>query len=162
MFDEEDKRKFKQEIGQYMELIKNICYSYGGYKVYSYQDLLQETLLNLWVGFNNGVEKENMLAYVYRTTINTVRYYSRKNDLKNSVIKRWNECEEDDSAVAEEKMELYDIMVNLSNEERDLFQMVLNDFTMSEIAEALETTEKKAMKKWESVKTKIAKILERR
>lgn len=71
--------RYEAMTRQYGALIAKVCYIYTGQGA-SFDDLYQETLINLWVGMESFRGDASISTWIYRMAINTCITWHRRND----------------------------------------------------------------------------------
>lgn len=64
---------------KYGALVAKVCYLYTGPGA-SFDDLYQETLINLWVGMDSFRGDSSLSTWIYRMALNTCITWHRRND----------------------------------------------------------------------------------
>ena len=68
---------FNDVISQYKEVIAKVCWLYSS--SYSFDDLYQEVLINIWQGLDSFRGDAKISTWIYRTAINTCITWHRRN-----------------------------------------------------------------------------------
>ncbi len=74
----ETEQRFLNEVAQYDSVIRRLCFMYSTPSV-SFDDLYQETMVNLWRGFGSFRGDSTMYTWIYRVTINSCLSWLRRN-----------------------------------------------------------------------------------
>ena len=71
--------RYEELTRQYGGLMAKVCYLYAGPGA-SFEDLYQETLINLWLGLESYRGEAKASTWIYRLALNTCITWHRKND----------------------------------------------------------------------------------
>lgn len=71
--------RFREITQQYAALMAKVCYIFAGPGA-AFDDLYQETLINLWTGMDSFRGDAAITSWLYRTAINTCISWHRRND----------------------------------------------------------------------------------
>lgn len=122
-------------------LIASICLSFANSKE-EFEDLRQDTMLNIWRGLGNFHEESRVSTWVYRITLNTCISAQRKS--KNTLRQTEAQTEfyrglfEDSSSEELERYELmYRLIAMLPPLDKSALLMWLDDKPYDEIAEVM-------------------------
>lgn len=134
-------RKFNEIFRANNNLIAGICLSFAGTRE-EFEDLRQDSLLNIWNGIDSFRGDSNASTWVYRVVLNTCVSYKR----------RWNVDKRDAQACMEfyrdlfcesspEECERYELMYRLISAlppmDKSILLMWLDDKRYEEIAEVV-------------------------
>jgi|SRR5690606_16741760 len=144
-------------------ILHKICKLYT-YDAASHQDLFQEIVIQLWKSYPNFKGDAKFSTWAYRVSLNTaISLYRGKKTKINTV--EWDQSflnirYEEYNATEEEQLNyLYDAVRLLSDVDKALVYMYLEDKDYAEIAETLGITEGNARVKMNRVKKKIKELL---
>lgn len=70
--------RYRQLIDRHSAVINKVCYMYAD-SVEDFDDLRQETFINLWRGMDSFRGESEMTTWVYRVALNSCVSYFRKN-----------------------------------------------------------------------------------
>lgn len=71
--------RFEEMTRQYGGVVAKVCYLFAGPGA-SFEDLYQETLINLWVGLDSFRGEASASTWIYRMALNTCITWHRRND----------------------------------------------------------------------------------
>lgn len=156
---------FVQLIDENQGIIHKICRAYT-YTSDEHNDLFQEVVLQLWGAFDSFKEQAKFSTWMYRVALNTaITLYRKKKrsiDIKDTeeipLIKDLNTFDED---LEEQISLLYKAIKKLSDIERALVLLYLEEKPYKEIADTLGISEVNARVKMNRAKSKLKTIMER-
>lgn len=122
-------------------LISSICLSFARTKE-EFEDLRQDTLLNIWHGIGSFQGASNISTWVYRVTLNTCvsnfRKVSRSEKQEEALTEFYRELFDNSTAEEIERYELmYRLIAKLSPLDRSALLMWLDDKPYDAIAEVM-------------------------
>ena len=155
--------EFSKLIEKNQGIIHKVCRIYTNNEEDS-QDLFQEILLQLWKSYKSFQGNSKFTTWMYRVALNTAITLFRKStktintqEIDNTLYKI---SENDDFSEKQEQINrLYEAIKNLSEIERALVLLYLEDLSYREISETLGITEVNARVKMNRVKTKLKEIM---
>lgn len=71
-------QRFINVLNQYRDTVSRVCYLYASSSAL-YDDLYQETLINIWQGLDSFRGEAKISTWIYRTAINTCISWHRRN-----------------------------------------------------------------------------------
>ena len=80
-------KQFAQTVAEHKSTIYTVCYMFSK-DVDEVNDLFQETLVNLWKGFEGFEHRSDIKSWIYRVTLNTCISLERKK--RRSPVERLN------------------------------------------------------------------------
>jgi len=159
--------KLEQEFVDLLErnqnILHKICKLYT-YDSASHQDLFQEIVIQLWKSYPKFNGDAKFSTWAYRVSLNTAISLYRGKKTKISTVE-WDQSflniryEEYNAAEEEQLIHLYDAVRLLSDVDKALVYMYLEDKDYAEISETLGISEGNARVKMNRVKKKIKELL---
>lgn len=137
----ESERLFMDITRNQGNLVASICLSFARSKE-EFEDLRQDTLLNIWRGIDSFREDSSISTWVYRVTLNTCVSSQRKNKRSEKQTEAldefYRELFDDSSAEDLERYELmYRLIAKLSPLDKSVLIMWLDDKSYDEIADVM-------------------------
>jgi RNA polymerase sigma-70 factor (ECF subfamily) len=154
---------------EFIELIKNhegilykICNIYFYRNPYK-EDYYQEILIRLWKSFPSYRNQSAFSTWLYRVALNTAIDIVRKQNLqpKHTEISKteYSVPENEQNIVSDKKEKLYQAINYLSNVEKSIIILYLEDYSYKEISEIIGLSESNTGVKINRIKTHLIKIL---
>lgn len=159
MTQNEDKdRDFSELIDKYERLIAKVCYFYA-VDVDDFNDLRQESLINLWRGFGSFRGSSSVSTWVYRVCLNSCVSFFRKNNRKRSSvpIEQLPDMIAPDADKAELMREMYALINRLTKSEKAIVLLWLDQRGYDEIAEIMGVPRNTVASRLRRVKEKLVK-----
>lgn len=156
---------FANLIEENQGIIHKVCRSYADTQE-EHQDMFQEVVLQLWNSFDSFKKEAKFSTWMYRVTLNTAITLFRK---KKRTITT-TEMEQDSALYSQDTMDadtkeqidiLYKAIKQLTEVERALVLLYLDEKPYKEIAETIGISEINARVKMNRVKAKLKKIMEK-
>lgn len=148
MMNKADKeREFTAMVERLKSTITTVCMMYADERT-PVDDLVQESLINLWQGFDSFEGRSDMKTWVYRVCINTCISMDRKRKSRPQTNSLDEACrniiaEDADSSLREARLkELYDRIQRLSVFERAIILLWLEGMPYDEIGKVVGITAK--------------------
>lgn len=137
----EEEKMFMEITRLQGNLISSICLSFARTKE-EFEDLRQDTLLNIWHGIGSFQGASNISTWVYRVTLNTCvsnfRKVSRSEKQEEALTEFYRELFDNSTAEEIERYELmYRLIAKLSPLDRSALLMWLDDKPYDAIAEVM-------------------------
>lgn len=133
-------RRFMDITRRQGNLVASICLSFATSKE-EFEDLRQDTLLNIWRGLGSFREGSSISTWVYRVALNTCvssQRRSRRKGQAEALDEFYRELFDDTSAEEVERYELmYSLIARLSPLDKSVLIMWLDDKSYDEIAEVM-------------------------
>ena len=130
--------RFIDEVLHYDSVIRRICFMYSS-NAMPFDDLYQETMVNLWRGFPAFRGESSLSTWVYRTTINSCITWYRRNrrhfgsapldDSIDSIMA----CNDDEHR--RDLADMYKLISQLDPLEKAIIMMWLDERSYDDIAE---------------------------
>lgn len=151
-------RRFKEIIEQSNTVIKRICYMYATSKA-PFNDLYQESLINIWQGLKNFRGDCKVSTWIYRTCINTCISYFRKygkNDSNNdSIDSIFVDIADENSEHLDNLKEMYRLISKLRKLDKAIIMLWLDERPYDEIAEITGLTRNNVASRLRRIKERL-------
>lgn len=154
---------FVSELEKNQNIIHKVCKIYTGDED-SHKDLFQEITIQLWKAYPKFRGDAKFTTWMYRVALNTAitLYRKAKRDVNTqdfeSVVYKIKADDYDDTEEKQLKL-MYDAIKELSDIEKALVFLYLEDKDYTEISETLGITEVNARVKMNRIKTKLKTIV---
>ena len=154
---------FVSELEKNQNIIHKVCKIYTGDED-SHKDLFQEITIQLWKAYPKFRGDAKFTTWMYRVALNTAitLYRKSKRDVNTqdfeSVVFKIKADDYDDTEEKQLKL-MYDAIKQLSDIEKALVFLYLEDKDYTEISETLGITEVNARVKMNRIKTKLKTIV---
>lgn len=130
-------KRFLHEIALYDGTIRSICFMHSSPSS-PFDDLYQETMVNLWRGFANFRGESSMNTWIYRVTINTCITWLRHNRRHDETTSIDQAMEMIPDSFDEERRrdlaDMYMLISKLDPLEKSIVMMWLDESSYDEIA----------------------------
>jgi RNA polymerase sigma-70 factor, ECF subfamily len=154
---------------EFIELIKNhegilhkICNVYFYRDPYK-EDYYQEILIRLWKSFPGYKYQSAFSTWLYRVALNTAIDIIRKQNLqpKHTELSKieYSIAENEQTIISDKKEKLYHAINYLSDVEKSIIILFLEDYSYKEIAEIVGLSESNTGVKINRIKIQLIKIL---
>lgn len=153
---------FKNLYQNYSPKIKRLCLGYTGNSMEA-DDLLQEVFIKAWQNFDSFRAEAQVSTWVYRIAVNTCLYHLRSQKSKKYVdaditsIKKEEETDDKEQQV----QLLYSCISQLSEADRLIITLLLEEVPYSEIAAITEISEGNLRVKIHRIKQQLSSIYEK-
>ena len=146
-------------INTYRTSIFKICLGYSK-TVQDAEDLLQETLINIWKGLKSFRNESNIKTWIYRITVNTCLLSLRKKSLNTTTLDRLSEAAystgsdiypQDDAF-----LKLHRLINQLPEKDKIVILLYLEELSYHEIAEIIGITANNVGVRINRIKRKIS------
>lgn len=157
-------KEFVKQVNENQRIIHKICKIYTD-NPHDHEDLFQEITIQLWKSYPNFRGEAKFSSWMYRIGLNTALALFRKRDRQVSTCQETSvetlkiaheEHHEDDRLKL-----MYDAIHQLSDVEKALIMMFLDDKPYKEIAEILGITEGNARVKMNRAKEKLKTLIKK-
>ncbi|MGH1385620.1 RNA polymerase sigma factor [Kordia sp.] len=154
---------FVTELERHQNIVHKVCRIYTSNKD-QHNDLFQEITIQLWKAYPKFRGDSKFSTWMYRVALNTAITLYRKSKRKvktqdyESVVFKIT-SEDYDNTEEEQLKIMYKAIKQLSDIEKALIFLYLEDKNYKEIAETIGITEVNARVKMNRIKTKLKKIL---
>ncbi|MDT0551785.1 MAG: RNA polymerase subunit sigma-70 [Bacteroidetes bacterium MedPE-SWsnd-G1] len=156
-------QQFVQQLEENQNIVHKVCRVYTTNSD-AHKDLFQEITIQLWKAYPKFRGEAKFSTWMYRVALNTAitLYRKSKRQIKTNDISDFHyklESEEYDGEIEEQMKLLYQAIHQLSDVEKALILLYLEDKPYKEIAETIGITEVNARVKVNRIKTKLKTIL---
>lgn len=149
-------REFILLLNQHQKIIHKICHMYMS-DASAREDLFQEITLQAWKAFPSFRGEAQFSTWLYRVALNTAVTFYRK-EKKHAAAVKHNEThhDADDSTEKEEQFSaMHKAIATLSNIDKALVMLYLEDYSYIQIGEMLGITANNVAVKMNRIKTKL-------
>jgi RNA polymerase sigma-70 factor (ECF subfamily) len=155
--------EFLELIGKHQGIVHKICSLYEPDQ-HLRQDVFQEIVIQLWKNFGKFRQESSFSTWLYRVALNTAISYTRikKRHINTTEIDKVGVTIADlkyDNVQEEQLQQLYTSMHHLSDLERAIIMLYLEDKSYKEMEEIFGIKEATIRVKMNRVKEKLRKIL---
>jgi RNA polymerase sigma factor (sigma-70 family) len=160
---QELEKQFVKLLDENQNIIHKVCRVYTNNSD-AHKDLFQEVTIQLWKAYPKFRGDAKFSTWMYRVALNTAitLYRKSKRQIQTSDISDFHyklEYDEYDGEIEEQMQLLYKAIHQLSDIEKALILLYLEDKPYKEIAETMGITEVNARVKVNRIKTKLKTIL---
>jgi RNA polymerase sigma-70 factor, ECF subfamily len=156
-------KEFIELIRKHQGILHKICNIYFYRNPYK-EDYHQEMLIRLWKSFPGFKNQSAFSTWLYRVALNTAIDIIRKQNLMPSHTElskiEYNLPDKEKDPESDKKDKLYEAINYLSDMEKAIIILYLEDYTYKEIAEIIGIPESNTGVKINRIKCKLIKILE--
>ncbi len=151
---------FVQTINQHQGILHKVCRIYGN-SVIEREDLFQEIVLQLWKAFPSFRNESKITTWMYRIALNTAISGLRKKKIHITELEKNSFQIEDktDFTLDENLQQLYKAIDYLSDIEKSIILLYLEDKPYDEIAEITGITANYVAVKMNRIKEKLRTLL---
>ncbi|MCH5248135.1 MAG: sigma-70 family RNA polymerase sigma factor [Muribaculaceae bacterium] len=131
-----DSLSFEEIVSSYNSVITKICYYFSESKE-EFDDLRQETLINLWKGLDKFRSDSKISTWIYRVCFNSCISFTRKNRNKVNLISIDSiaDIETPGGFSTAQYNELHRLIAQLTTENKAIILMWLDEKSYDEISE---------------------------
>ena len=156
-------QQFVTQLDENQNIIHKVCRVYTN-NSHAHKDLFQEVTIQLWKAYPKFRGDSKFSTWMYRVALNTAItvYRKSKRQIKTSDISDFHyrlESSEYDATMDEQMQLLYKAIHQLSDVEKGLILLYLEDKPYKEITETMGLTEVNARVKVNRIKGKLKTIL---
>ena len=160
---QELEKQFVNLLDENQNIIHKVCRVYTN-NSHAHKDLFQEVTIQLWKAYPKFRGDAKFSTWMYRVALNTAitLYRKSKRQIQTNDISDFHyklEYDEYDGEIEEQMQLLYKAIHQLSDIEKALILLYLEDKPYKEIAETMGITEVNARVKENRIKTKLKTIL---
>ncbi|MGX7667949.1 RNA polymerase sigma factor [Flavobacterium pedocola] len=155
----QQENQFKELYSAYSAKIHRLCLGYTGDTMLA-DDLLQEVFIKVWQHYDQFRGEAQLSTWIYRIAMNTCLQYLRsdksknKVDLNKAIIKREEETDEKEQQI----QLLYKCISELSEADRLIITLLLEEVPYPEIAEITSISEGNLRVKIHRIKQQLSTI----
>jgi RNA polymerase sigma-70 factor (ECF subfamily) len=157
-----EEQKFIDLINKHQGLIHKICFMYEQ-DADDRHDLFQEIVLQLWKSFPTFRGEAKITTWMYRIALNTAisGYRKRVKHIKTEDLKEmhFNISDSGDDGQEESFHRLQNAMRQLSEIEKAMIMMALDEVPYEEIAETIGITQNNVRVRMNRIREKLKKIM---
>jgi len=157
-------KKFTELLHQNQGIVHKICNLYFGNRIEK-EDYQQELIIQLWKAFPSFSNQSKFSTWMYRVCLNAAIDILRKEKSQTKLVKVDHDVtitiipdDKDDNNSNQEK--LYRAINRLSEVDKAIITMYLDEFSYKEIAEIIGISESNTGVKINRIKTEILKIFD--
>lgn len=153
-------KDFLQIVDENQGIIYKVCKMYRDSRE-DQDDLFQEIVLQLWKSFPKFREESKVSTWMYRIALNTALAIFRKNKIE---LEYWDTLPDDfhtnqSKELSENEERMFEAIRKLSNAERAITALYLEDYSYKEIAGIVGISENYVGVKVSRIKEKLKNIL---
>ncbi len=156
-------KEFEELINKHQGIINKICNVYF-YKSPYRDDYLQEILIRAWKSFPDFKKQSTFSTWLYRVTLNTAIDMLRKESIRPTYIElptsAYNIPDQEISSESDRKEKLYSSLNLLSDAEKAIILLYLEDYNYKEISEIIGISESNTGVKINRIKNKLIKLMD--
>lgn len=157
-------KEFVKQVNENQRIIHKICKIYTD-NPHDHEDLFQEITIQLWKSYPSFRGEAKFSSWMYRIGLNTALALFRKRDKQVSICQETSvenlKIIQDEHHEDERLKLMYDAIHQLSDVEKALIMMFLDDKPYKEIAEILGITEGNARVKMNRAKEKLKTLIKK-
>lgn len=152
---------FNVLFAEYKDWVYRLCYAYTRNEVQA-EDLVQECFSKVWIHLDSFQYRSNYSTWIYRIAVNTCLMQLRQE--KNNLVVysdqlKENISEDDTTSIEEQSNKLYKAIARLSEIDRIIISMVLENVPQKQIGEVLGITENNVNIKVHRIKKQLQLLL---
>lgn len=162
MIDSRDKeQRFVEMLDTYKSVIAKVCYVYTSPDA-DFDDLYQETVINLWNGFDKFRGDSKLSTWIYRAAINTCITWVRRNKKHSNNMPLQNDMPlvDEESTRIEDFRYLQSLIAQLLPLEKAIVTLWLDEKSYDEIAVITGLSKANVAVKLHRIKEKLSKMTE--
>lgn len=158
----ENKQKiFDALFADYKDWVFRLCYSYTRSEVQA-EDLMQECFSKIWINLDKFQQRADIRTWIYRIAANTCLMQIRRQ--KNNPVGYYEHLQEKPSEELNREKEhqsesLYKAIAQLTEIDRLIISMVLEDLPQKQIGEVLGITENNVNVKVYRIKKQLKELM---
>lgn len=160
--DKKQQDMFNDIVRQYGDVVRRVCFMYSDGSG-NFDDLYQETMVNIWRGMDSFRGDSQMSTWIYRTAVNTCISWLRMNR-RHSGHSDINEAltivAGDDTEHRENLRQMYNVISRLDPLEKAVIMMWLDSEPYERIAEVTGLSYRNVATRLHRIKLKIKNICE--
>lgn len=153
-------KRFADIIQQYDDMISRICFGYARTKD-EFDDLHQDTLINIWQGLPHFEGKSLVKTWVYRVALNTcvssVRLKSRK--IESVPFYDTFDMPDEDTEQKARIVELHESISRLDSLDKAILMLWLDEYSYDEIADIVGMPRNTIATRLSRAKKKLKKMI---
>lgn len=153
-------KEFLKVIHDYQKIIYKICRVYRDNRE-DQEDLFQEIVYQLWKSYPRFKRESKVSSWIYRIALNTAIAIYRKSKISIDYYQEFPEHihPSDEKAISENEERLFRTLRKLSDSEKAVISLYLEDFNYQEIAAITGLSESNVGVRLNRIKNKLKEIL---
>lgn len=124
---------FRRLVNEQKSTIYSVCYMFSSSKNEA-DDLFQDTLINLWQGFEKFRGECSIRSWVYRVSLNTCISHKRKKQIKTIPLDLSPDILDKRTTIGKQNAMLHERITKLEPFDRAIVLLWLEDMSYAEIA----------------------------
>ena len=157
------KDEFIEQINKHQGILQKICNIYFYHNPYK-EDYFQEILIRVWKAYPSFRNESAFSTWLYRIALNTAIDIIRKQSLQPQYVElsilEYNISESENNITSDMSDQLYEAIHQLSDTEKAIILLHLEEYNYREIAEIIGISEGNAGVRISRIKKQLVKILE--
>ncbi|MEQ8925110.1 MAG: sigma-70 family RNA polymerase sigma factor [Fulvivirga sp.] len=154
-----NQQEFLEMINEYQRVIHSVCRLYTNNTI-EHEDLFQEILAQLWVGYQRFNFESKVSTWIYRVALYTSITHIKKVMRSREALNEVNIAQFDSQTDTETDEELLKMAIKkLSESERAFIVLYLDDLSYKEMADILGISESNVGVKLNRIKQKLKTIM---
>ncbi|MCQ2278462.1 MAG: sigma-70 family RNA polymerase sigma factor [Bacteroidales bacterium] len=145
-------------LDQHHRAIDKLCWAFARGNEMDYEDLRQDAIVNLWVGWKNYKPLCQSVTWVWRIVLNTCISWQRRNRRYQSINSISYADYSDDSTETYLHQELSELIALLPEKDQQLLALYMDGWKLQEIAQMLSTTETNIQTRIYRIKKQINRL----
>lgn len=145
---------------QYRSMVRQMCMGFMKGDRDLANDLSQDVFINIWKALDGFRSESSYKTWIYRITVNTCLQQIRRDKNKTKVPVDDVHLTEEEDNKEQQFQQLYAAIGQLTEVDRVLIMMVLDDLEYEEIGKVMGITEGNLRVKIHRIKERLKKILE--
>lgn len=145
-------------LDQHHRAIDKLCRRFARGNEMDYEDLRQDAIVNLWIGWKKYRPLCRSVTWVWRIVLNTCISWQRRNNRYQSCNNILYADYPNDSTDASMHQELSELITLLPEKDQQLIELYLDGWKLQEIALMLSTTETNIQTRIYRIKKQINKL----
>lgn len=149
---------FLDLLDQHRRAIDKLCRKFARGNEVDYEDLRQDAIVNLWIGWKSYRPMGQSVTWVWRIVLNSCISWQRRNSrYQNCSNASYADCPEDQTD-ARMHQELSELITLLPEKDQQLIELYLDGWKLQEIAQMLSSTETNIQTRIYRIKKQIIKL----
>lgn len=153
-------QEFLRTIQEHQKIINKVCRLYRDAKA-DQEDLFQEIVYQLWKSYPGFKGESKISSWIYRIALNTAIVVFRKPGI---AVKHYEEFPENihpssEQIKSENEERLFDALRKLTDAEKGIISLYLDDFSYREIADITGMSESNVGVRLNRIKNKLKQII---
>ena len=149
-----NEKDFIQAIRDHEHILHKVCNMYMHNKT-GREDLFQEIILNAWKGIKQFRQESKFSTWLYRVALNTAITMFKKEQKHASLLREVEHTSQEDNDAGEQYLALRKAVDELSDIEKALVMLYLEDYSQQEMATITGITVNNVAVKMNRIRTKL-------